>query len=271
MKLWYQSLTRESQWPEYNRVLRQVLRSVADPGTEIEVHGITKRGGIGDQYRYLEFVETIEVLENVERAQAAGFDGFLIGNIADPGLREAREIASFPVLGLCETSITVAAMMGVNYALVASNEKHKTKVMENIVRYRMEQRMLAFERMRIERLPDLDLAFKDERVRDHILGQFREAAEAASAAGAEVVIPAVGVAMALIAEAGIHEVGNGTPVLNGIVALVKMGEAAVRMNGIMGGRFCSRRATYAQPPGDQIEELREFYGPVYPQVSPTRR
>jgi hypothetical protein len=43
------------------------------------------------------------------------------------------------------------------------------------------------------------------------------------------------------------------------------------MNRIMGGRFCSRRATDAQPPGDQIEELRQFDGPVYPQVSPTER
>ena len=30
-----------------------------------------------------------------------GFDAFLIGNIADPGLYEAREVATMPVLGLC--------------------------------------------------------------------------------------------------------------------------------------------------------------------------
>src|SRR5262249_11227889 len=162
-----------------------------------------------------------------------GFDGFLIGNIADPGLREAREIASMPVLGLCETSLHVASMMGANFALIASNEKHRTRVMENVIRYRMEKRMLTFDRMQVERLPDLVLAFKDQAVRDRIIGQFVKAAEASAAAGAEVVIAAVGVAMALIAEAGIHTVGQGTPVLNGIVSLVKMGEAAVRLNQIM--------------------------------------
>jgi allantoin racemase len=266
MKIWYQSLTRESQWPEYNRRLRRVLGEIADPGTEIVVHGITQRGGVGDQFRSLEFVETIEVLENVERAEREGYDAVVLGNIADPGLREAREIASIPVLGLCETSLHVACLMGANFSLVAGNEKHRARIVDNIVRYRLERRMLSFERMKVERLPDLDLAFTDAAVRDRIIGQFKEAAEAASAAGAEVVIPAVGVAMLLIHEAGIHEVAGGTPVLNGILALVKTAEATVRMNRLMGGRFVSRRATYAQPTPDQIDELRRFYGDIFPRV-----
>jgi len=63
MKLWYQSLTRPDAWPTYAKALRRVLDAGADPGTEIAIHGIEKRGGIGDQYRYLEFIETGEVLE----------------------------------------------------------------------------------------------------------------------------------------------------------------------------------------------------------------
>jgi allantoin racemase len=92
MKIWYQSMTKVSAWPAYNVALREVISSVCDAGTEFEVHGIEGAGGVGDQYRYLEFIETQEVLANVERATREGFDAFLIGNIADPGLREAREI-----------------------------------------------------------------------------------------------------------------------------------------------------------------------------------
>ena len=73
MRLWYQSLTRPDAWPTYAKALRRVLDAGADPGTEIAIHGIEKRGGIGDQYRYLEFIETSEVLENVARAEAEGF------------------------------------------------------------------------------------------------------------------------------------------------------------------------------------------------------
>jgi allantoin racemase len=96
MKLWYQSLTRPDAWPTYAKALRWVLDAGADPGTEIAIHGIEKRGGIGDQYRYLEFIETAEVLENVARAEAEGFDAVLLGNIVDPGLRIARENGRHP-------------------------------------------------------------------------------------------------------------------------------------------------------------------------------
>ena len=68
MKLWYQSLTRPTSWPAYNQHLVTLLDSCKEPGTEIEIHGITQRGGVGDQYRYLGFIETQEVLDNVHRA-----------------------------------------------------------------------------------------------------------------------------------------------------------------------------------------------------------
>ena len=53
MKLWYQSLTRPGAWPTYAKALRRLLDATTDPGTEIAIHGIEQRGGIGDQYRYL--------------------------------------------------------------------------------------------------------------------------------------------------------------------------------------------------------------------------
>ena len=57
------------------------------------------------------------MLKNVHRAVREGYDAFLIGNIADPGLREAREIADIPVLGLCESAMHVACMMGASFSL----------------------------------------------------------------------------------------------------------------------------------------------------------
>lgn len=266
MRLWYQSLTRPEAWPAYNAALRRVLANAADPGTEIAIHGITKRGGIGDQYRSLEFIETIEVLENVARAEAEGFDAVLLGNIADPGLRAAREMATVPVLGLCESALLTACQMGVSVGLVVSNDKHHTKIVENVALYGLSTRVAAVERMRVDRLVDLDAAFNAGETRDRILDQFAAAATRCIERGAEVVIPAVGVAMVLLAEAGITDAGGGVPVLNGSVALLKAGEAAVKLNRLMGGRFTSRRGAYAQPPASQIEELRHHYGPIFPKL-----
>ncbi len=266
MRLWYQSLTRPDAWPAYNAALRRMLENAADPGTSFEIHGIERRGGIGDQYRSLELIETIEVLENVARAEEQGFDAVLLGNIADPGLRPAREMASMPVLGLCESALFTACQMGATIGLVVSNDKHHGKVVENVALHGLTSRVTCVERMRVDRLVDLDAAFSPGEVRERIIGQFLEAAAVCVAKGAEVVIPAVGVAMVLLADAGIHEAGRGTPVLNGAVALLKAGEAAVKLNRLMGGRFTSRRGAYAQPPAGQIAELRRYYGNIFPRV-----
>ena len=210
---------------------------------------------MGDQFRYLEYLETGEVLKNVHRAVREGFDAFLIGNIADPGLREAREIADIPVLGLCESALHVACMMGANFSLVTINEKFTPRIVENVMRYGLKDRLAAVNRMQIDRLTDLGAGFEPGEARDRIVAQFNRAARANSAAGAEVVIAAGGVVMALLANADIHQTEDGMPILNGITNLVKLGEMAVKLNRIMGGRFTSKRCTYAPPPPDQIDQF----------------
>jgi allantoin racemase len=268
VRLWYQSLTRADAWPAYAAALRRILEAAADPGTAIAIQGITGRGGIGDQYRSLEFIETIEVLENVARAEAEGFDAVLLGNITDPGLRAAREMAGIPVLGLCETALFTACQMGVSIGLVVANDKHHARVAENVALSGLGTRVVAVERMRVDRLPDLDTAFTGGAVRDRIIAQFQAAAATCVERGAEVVIPAAGVAMLLLADAGVTEAGPEggprAPVLNAAVALLKQGETTVKLNRLMGGRFTSRRGAYARPPPDQLAELRRAYGPIFP-------
>src|SRR5580698_5445774 len=224
MKLWYQSMSRQSEWGGYPRVLREILDRVRDPDTEIHVAGITEIGGTGDQFRYLEYLETGEVLKNVHRAVREGFDAFLIGNIADPGLHAAREIANIPVLGLCESALHVACMMGANFSLVTINEKFTPRIVENVVRYGLMDRLAAVNRMAIDRLLDLKEGFDDPTARARIVAQFNQAARANTDAGAEVVIAAGGVVMALLADNAIHMTETGVPILNGITNLVKLGE-----------------------------------------------
>jgi allantoin racemase len=260
-------MSRQAEWGGYPRVLREILDKVKDPDTEIHVAGITEIGGIGDQFRYLEYLETGEVLKNVHRALREGYDAFLIGNIADPGLREAREIADIPVLGLCESAMHVACMMGANFSFVTINEKFTPRVVENVDRCGLRDRFAGASRMKIERITDLGVGFEPGEAQDRIIAQFNEAARKNTDNGAEVVIAAGGVVMAMLAHAGIHQTADGVPILNGITNLVKLGEAAVKLNRIMGGRFTSKKCLYAPPPPDQIEAFRKHYGAdIYPTV-----
>jgi len=263
-------MSRQQAWSEYNAALKRILESVKDPGTRIDVHGITKVGGTAPQFHYLDYLETGEVLANVQTAMRRGYDAFLIGNVGDPGLQAAREIATMPVLALGETSAHLASMMGRSFSLVTINDKFTQRIVDNIAHYGLSSRLIAVNRMKLERLLHMDAGFSDPRVRKEIFRQFMKAAEANIEAGAEVIVPAGGVVMALLADAGVHEAARGTPILNGITALVKSAEAVVKLNRIMGGRFTSKRLHYAPPTAEQIVEIRKYYGDVYPSVKATR-
>ncbi len=264
MKLRYQSLTRATEWLGYNAALRRLVDRCVDDGTDVDIANIRQRGGIGDQYRYLEFIEAGEVLDNVMQAERDGCDAFVVGNIADPGLREARELATMPVVGLGETSMHIANMMGANFALVTGNDKHAPKIVENVGRYGLAGKLAGVRRMSVDRLVDLDAGFTDRAVRDALVDEFLAAARALVDDGAEAVIPAIGVLSVLLAEADVHTVDGRVPIVNGVMVVLKMAETAVRLRQLTGGHWTSRRAMYAQPPVAQIDELRRFYGDVYP-------
>lgn len=263
MKLWYQSLTRESAWPDYNRALQKMLDAAKSPDTQIHIQGIRQRGGIGDQFRYLEFIETIEILENARQAEKEGFDAFLIGNIADPGLRQAREAVKIPVLGLCETSVHTACYLGANFGVVTSNDKHRATIEENLARYRMDRLLSGIRLMNVERLVDLNRGFVEPAAAEDLLTRFRTAADALVDAGAEVIIPGVGVVAALLGTHGIQSLAKGAIVLNGVTTLLKSGEMVVQLERLAGQRLTSRRAAYARPPENQMSELRAAYGDIY--------
>ena len=103
----------------------------------------------------------------------------------------------------------------------------------------------------------------DNKHREYIVGEFTAAAKRLQAKGAEVIIPAGGDIIVFLADSGIYEIER-SPIVNGIVELVKMGEMAVKLRALT-GRFTSKRLGYATPSGDFLERVRKFYGPdVYP-------
>src|SRR5687768_7958539 len=262
MKLWYQSLARETESTPYGEMLKRVIGNACDPGTTVHLQGVRESAGIGVHYRFLEHHDIREVVTNAMKAEREGYDAFLIGNISDGGIREAREVANIPVLGLCETSLHMACMMGANFSLVTISPKWTPRLLENVHRYGLEKRLVAVDAMNTSPL-DLKRCFVDPGHLKVITQQFNECAERVIAKGTEVIIPAGGDIIVFLADGGIFEY-KGVPILNGIVELVKMGELAVKLREKT-GRFTSKGGGYAAPSGDFLKRVRDFYGPdVYP-------
>lgn len=265
MRLCYQSfgVSRGSPDGGYGQVLRRIVDAAAAPGTEIVIQGLSPHRAVADQYRYLELLDTIEVTDRALQAEKDGFDAFLVGNIFEPGLHEMRELLNIPVLGLREASIQLACLMGASFSLINVNPKFVPRIVEGVQLQGLSSRMVSVEKMTVERPGVFDLAFRDDAARDEVVRQFMVAAQQAIDKGAEVLVPAGGSLMALLYEAGVHEV-DSTPVLNGVVALVKIAEMAVGVRQVT-GVFTSKRLKYAPPTGSLLRDVRSAYGDhLYP-------
>ncbi len=255
MRIWYQSFASFDRLGGYASALREFLESFASPEVKFEVHGL-ERGGLGDQYRTFECFDTAEVIRNARRAEREGFDAVAIGNILDPGLREAREVVDIPVLGLCEASLFLACLMGRNFSLVTVNERFIPRIEENVQRYGLRERLCGIDTMGME-VEELDKAYRDPAWRERVVERFAGGVRRLLTGGAEVVIPAGGVAMLFLARAGVHMI-EGVPILNGIVALVHVAEMAVRFRKTT-GIFASRRLMYRGPDPELLAEARRVY------------
>lgn len=265
MRLYYQTLgmSRGSKSGEYGKLLRRVIETAAAPGTTVDIFGLAPHRAVADQYRYLEFLDTSEVIENGLKAQADGYDAFVIGNFFQPGLHELRELLTIPVLGLAESSVSMACLMGPTFSLINVNPKFNRRIVEGITLQGLSGRMTSVEMLTVERPGSFDIALRDESERDAIVGQFTETAKRALDKGAEVLVPAGGSLMAVLLQAGVQQV-EGAPVLDGITALVKTGEMAVQMKALTGS-FTSKRLTYAPPRGKILADARASYGAhIYP-------
>ncbi len=259
MRLWYQSFARASERGHYGEALRHAVHTAADPGTDVEIHAIERGGGVADQYLYLEYRDTREVIENAIQAEKEGFDAFLLGNILDPGIDECRELLHIPVVGLCETNLHIACMMGRRYGIVTVNPKFTPRILQNVQRYGLSQQMAAVELMQVTQLSSLAAGFVEGERQRAILEQFNTAARSCLAQGAEVLFPAGGTLMALLSRLGIREV-DGAPILDGIPTLIKMGETAVKLRSLV-GTFTSKALSYRPPEGAVLDEVHRFYGP----------
>lgn len=267
MRLWYQSVTREGSFPAYRQTLDRLLNAAKGDDVEIDVHGIRRQGGTGDQYRYLAFLETVEILENVHRAQEEGYDAFLIGNLFDPGLREAREIADIPIISLGETVMQTAETMGESFGFVSINKKFEPRLHDVLARRRMTDRVAGVSSMQVPSMAELEAAGSDGQAVQALLERFMAAAEETVDAGAEVVIAAGGVVMAIVADQGRFQTASGAPILNGVAALALHAQATVNLRRLMGGVHTSPRLTFSKPSPQEAAGFRNAYGQrVYPGV-----
>ena len=88
IRIWYQRYVDYENGKVYWDRLRKHLDDIVDPGTTVDIKGITPH----DSYAHaiVEFRCAREVICNAVRAEREGYDAFVIGHFQDAGLYEAR-------------------------------------------------------------------------------------------------------------------------------------------------------------------------------------
>ena len=260
MRIWVQVFSSRERNPNFHIALAEHLKSVAEPGVEIEVYG-TNKGGLGEQFRFFQAIDTPDIIENILRCRAAKgeqrYDAFVSLNSVDPALNEAREILDIPVLGFLETTALVACMMGRSFSLITPNPKFSLSYTQKLKLYGLEERLASVEAMNFTHLGQFREAFSDPAAHQRVMDEFDAAARRAIAAGAEVLIPC-GSHAVLQARRGLREI-DGALIMDGLAVLMKMTEMAVKTHKIM-GTFVSRKQLYQSPDAVVRERAKKDYG-----------
>lgn len=250
MRIWYQSFVDEENGRDYWRHLRAHLAEMADPGTEIDIHGITPH----DSYAHpiVEFRCAREVIVNAVRAEREGYDAFIVGHFQDAGLYEARSVVDIPVIGLGEATMLQSLSLGQRIGIVTINTRFIPWFHHQVRKYGLGERVVGIDALQFE--PGQILAaFDDDARRAEVERLFEEQARPLVARGIEVLIPGGGIPMLLFAGIRGHAVAGAT-VLNGIPVALKQAEVAVKLAGLT-GLGVSRTGEYAKAPPEIVEEF----------------
>lgn len=251
MRIWYQSFVDYENGRIYWDRLRAHLAETSDPGTVVDVHGITPH----DSYAHgiVEFRCAREVICNAIAAQEQGYDAFIIGHFQDAGLYEARSVVDIPVLALGESSMLYGCTLGQHLGVVTINRRYIPWFGHQIRKYGLEHRVNGVHAMTFE--PGQILrAYERADLAEDVVRLFAEQAEPLVAQGVDVILPGGGIPMLLFSSIRGHNVG-GAPVINGIPIVVKLAEAAVKLRRLT-GLGVSRVSDYVKPPSEIIEEFR---------------
>ena len=207
-------------------------RSVASPGTEIvATNPVSTPASIEGQYD--EAMSIAGLLAEVKKGEQAGADGFVIACFDDVGLGACREIASGPVLGICEAAMHAASMIGTGFSVVTTLHRSVPLIEDLAVRYGMERRC---RRVRAADIPVLALEELGSNARQKVLDEITRAVDEDRCDA--VILGCAG--MADLTAWLTKE--TGVPVIDGVAVAVRMIEALVGA-----GLSTSKVGAYAWP------------------------
>ncbi|MBY5988807.1 aspartate/glutamate racemase family protein [Roseovarius atlanticus] len=207
-------------------------RSVCAPGVEIEA-----RTGIGApvsiEGHYDEAMAMPKLLDQVREAEAGNADAIVVACFDDPGLGACREIATGPVVGLCEAAVKAASMIATSFSVITTLPRSAPIIEELVRRYGLDHQC---RKVRSAAIPVLALEEPGSNARIQVRDEILRAIEEDRCEA--VVLGCAG--MSDLVEWLSEE--TGIPVIDGVSVATKFAEALVGA-----GLKTSKIGAYATP------------------------
>jgi allantoin racemase len=237
-KLFYIGTTTEKLTPfvEPNTIIEGVLFDSILPHLE---------------YEFYEHIATHKIIKQIVEAEKQGYDAAIIGCFYDPGLHEARELVGIPVIGVCEASMHLAAMISAGkFSVLVGRRKWIPKMSKNAKMYGLESRIASWRVLNLT----VPMMRDKETTKDAIM---REVKMAVSEDMAEsIVLGCTG----MLGQAMEVQKLLGVPILDPVLCGIKMAE----LRAILWKKYGvsqSKIGGYEPPPEDEYREIfKKFYG-----------
>jgi len=262
MRIWHQSFTVLEDLPAYAAKLREHLKRIARPDTEVVLHG-QRRGTYpadypGDDlaYSYLYWVHGNQWVAGAVRAQEEGYDAYAMCSMPNPMIREIRTLVDIPITGYGESSALVACQLGQRFAVMTFIRELVPLYTERIRSYGLSERCAGVFHTGFG-FRDVLAGYADPKP---LIERFQTAVRAVIRdTGADVLIGGSMPLSVLLASNGVSRVDD-VPVVDGLAATIKMAEMMVDLKR-SSGLTVSRHGWFnATPRAGRVQEVMKFYG-----------
>lgn len=206
----------------------------AAAAADVIVEGRTAHGAPPSiEGHYDEVMCAPNLLREVREAEAAQADAIVVACFDDPAIGACREIATGPVLGICEAGVKAASMLATSFSVVTTLPRSVPVIEDLVRRYGLDHQC---RRVRSAAIPVLALEEPGSNARDLIKNEILRAIEEDRCEA--VVLGCAG--MSDLTEW--LSVETGIPVIDGVTAATKFAEALVGA-----GLKTSKIGAYATP------------------------
>jgi Asp/Glu/hydantoin racemase len=253
----------------YENLLLKNVKMVKEEDTQVTLRllkrGLNKLSEFA--YSYLHYLNDREVFEAVIQGEKDGFDAIIVYCFSDPALDEMKQAVQIPVIGLGQSSMILASLMGAKIGCVAMSPASVGRNEELARKYGFINKLI----LPIRHLP-LSLDEQAKMIKNARAGidAFKKVASEYILNGAEVLVAACGALnLALRFCPGCKEYKkgftefNGVPIVDSVAAAIKMAEMLIAIKRA-GSAWISRKGIYSRPSkklnDDAISKLGYKYG-----------